>query len=209
MELEPNSNAHDALRSFLPAWYLRRRRDVWALMRKFEAREDPDARWDTLADARSWGVGEQLPVSIYEKEKIIGGLGIKGRNKAPFAAFDPVRPEHHIRYQKKDMTELHMYEFLGLQSLRDDIAVAAEYVETHKQLRRTKYIGGVTHESMAKLALRIGFQPMWPTYIDSETTAGARYFQLAHNAVTGKNIEPCPAIVYMPTDEFINRFKQS
>jgi hypothetical protein len=212
--MERNSNAWDAARSFLSEKYLIGQRDVWSLSYKYEARERralhgfiQQDRVQTLLDIENWFIGDDGPLSEYRKHKYIGGLRVDGRTGSVVSAFDPLDPDVRVRQGKKDAIQLHLLQMTGAEQVRADLRQAAEYISLHQPLRRTAIITGTTYEKMASCALRLHFRPMWEQSADEAYATQIAHFHQAVNAVNGRDDPFSLATVYMPTPEFIERFK--
>jgi len=95
----------------------------------------------------------------------------------------------------------------GLQSLRDQLAAAAQYIEANPPLSERPYVAGVTYSELARVATKIGFYPMEIKLISISFETYLRATYMAYCAINGKNADDFqPSAVFMPTQEFVSRF---
>jgi len=203
-----NTEARDALRSYLPEQQLIGDRDFEALTFKYEAQNG-----SRLIGSRAFSL---LDINAYrknstrEQSKSVGMIDFDGVSLeigAPLfvTGLDP-EAGVEVRYDSCDASMLHVEYIKGPQHLRDQLAEVAHYIDSHESVRETPYVMGVTYDEMARIGVRAGMRPINITVINDAYNAElhARHKLLFANNVRARQFTL--SAVYLPTDEFVDRF---
>jgi len=203
-----HSHARTALRSLLPESYLARKHDANALACKYRAAlrgnwDERDAAWFTL---QHWAPIKPELSTTYRKDKIFDGLGVEC-NYSPVTASDP---DHDVYFYEGSMgiTQLHMHGFKGVDHFRGQLAMATEYIRSNPGLEANRYVGGFTYGELGRLAARAGFRRMRVESCEPDYKLRVRSAHMAYCAINDRRAVPFEmAAVYLPTGEFIEKFR--
>lgn len=203
------SPAEIAQRSLAPEEELAAARDAVALNIKYLYADNPglDNRQAMINDPTKWEVPPKLPLTEYEPYKHIGCVSVESDALARFAAIDITNPEYRVAPMQAGLVNLHVGHFTGASALRRDIGRAAEYIDMHEQLRTAPLVVGATYKRLAAFAMRAGMRPMHYWGGGNQFVASAQRWHRAYNAINGRNDPFSIGVVYLPTPEFIEKFK--
>jgi hypothetical protein len=205
-----NSTIRPTLQSFGPEGRLVRNGNYDALRFKYQARLDGGSeRRESLRCRAAW---RTMPVDRtieFRQNKFFGHLLVEAGT--PFAALG-YDGNNGVVLQcgQPGVLELHAVGVAGVQAIRHELAMAAEYIQEYKYLRTAVYVGSVTHRQMARLASGLGFNTMPVERFASERhEQRVRAASMAYHALAGRPDVFEPRIVYLPVPEFVERFQSS
>lgn len=196
-------------RSFLPTAFLAQRRDIDALWLKFYSRiTDLPIPKELQRSSHLWDFGRlslnSTSESSYEYERLrqLGSIIVEDSASPVQAAHDT----HCIPSRSTVATQLHLNYSSGVHAVRADLGSASAYIQQHECLRSRPYVMGVTYSELGKVATRLGFKQMEIETIDIHKLA---MIDISHQVFCALNDTERPfepTVVYLPTEEFIERF---
>jgi hypothetical protein len=196
--------------SYLPQSLLVKRHTRDALVYKILADAKEVDRRQIFTSREAWRFHGRVCIDDYEPGKKIGSLLIDNGTMKHFSGYD-YETDTLIARNITLVNQLHLGAFTGVQALRRDLAQAADYTGRHPQTYGAENIVGVTYWPLAKLALKAGFRE---ASICDTTEIGERGINLGYHifsALNGREATSSteklrPTMIYMPTEEFIERF---
>lgn len=202
-----DSVSRDALASYLPESVLIRRRHAWALAAKYQARAAGDAtgRLREILDVSGWTLPDTTPTKAYEAKKFLGCVTLEHVRHTSFGALDD-ETGARIRFYDKDALELHVDKFKGAGQFREGMGMAAHYISAHPHLGDTPYVAGMTYAGMASFARAIGFRSMKLERCEKGNFDEVAALHEAYCAMNGIDRPFQPAVVYLPTPDFVETF---
>ena len=144
----------------------------------------------------------------YRDHKNLGGLTVNGDELVQATGWDPDAPDGGLVIPQgaEDCVVMHADHVTGARQLQSDLVLAGTYVALHEQLREREYVVGVTFEPMARLAVRAaGFSTIQP--LSGAAESYQERLQRRYNSMQIARRVPFKlAMVYMPTQEFVEAF---
>lgn len=133
---------------------------------------------------------------------------VESDKPSPITAHDPT---NDISLERGSLNAIfvHTDDVIGVEDAREQLRMAADYIAENPELRDTPLVIGATYEGMARLGTRMGMRQLEITDIDPEFAA---HLRAAHTWTYFYNRKPrefAPAAVYLPTEEFIERFSKN
>lgn len=206
-----NSEARDAVRSFMPVPHLVRTGDFDALSYKFQARNQ--------LSGESFFTDRQLALfslDAYRSKQdegnvkdvldiVFDGVSLEVGSETPVTGWDKARGVV-LSAGSADAMLLHVEYVNGPQHVRRELGRVARHIAGNQELHDTPLVLGATCYEMAKLGETLGMRPFQIYGIDSSLAGDieasyALSFPKRHAEGWFEH-----AAVYLPTDEFIDRF---
>ncbi len=200
-----NTFAQAAARSFGPEDRLIADRDVDALYMKYRARLPLGGllrsafllRFDSLDP----GDGD---ITHYQRIKQLGSFQVSGPERLLASGHDS---DYTIDKKDRNNISLHVDQPAGIDDARRGLGVVAQYIAGHDVLRNSRNVAGVTYSEMGSVAEAVGFRGMQIDRLGKM----ARYLLQAEYEVFAafnprENRVFKPAMVYLPTGEFVDKF---
>lgn len=190
-----------ALRSFLPEQRLIQAGDFNALDLKYEAETAGflSARLITLkglGGGKDDGQGKNVDFQGMSLE--IGAASpIEGEDSEANVAL------HH---GSRDALLLHVDGQEGLQHLHRRLRRMGKYILEHEDALKTPYVMGVTYSELARVGMALGMRQLEIHKIDKDYRASVRALHALTFAKSKRPRTFSPAAVYLPTEEFVERF---
>ena len=201
MPQKSDNETIDALRSFLPERRLIRAGDVDALDLKYEAQTT-----DSFSARLMILLG--IEFDMYDKggrDVDFKGLTLEIGSESPIAGSDPTS-DMVLQHGSTEAMMLHVDDRKGFLHLRKRFSKIGRYILKHEDTLAIPYVMGVTYSEMARVGVALGMRQLDIHEIDNEYQASIR----ARHAVTFAGSKRPrvfrPAAVYLPTDEFVERF---
>lgn len=191
-----NSTGGELLRSSLPEKYLVKKRDFDALQTK-KMRQEPECKisWRNYFNFREDRQFEANKIGSLIVERVTSpviGVGFDGKCKVNLDS---------------DVICLHLSPGAGgIASVRKDLALAAERVDEISSETEVSTVLGVTYMELGCVALRLGFRGMQISEIRTGYYQELKAAHRAFCAVNDRERQFTPAAVYLPTDEFVEKF---
>jgi hypothetical protein len=154
---------------------------------------------------------ELIQLCVPADHKLMGQMTVISNEDIPLAGYDPDGNDGQGVRIERDSGEslmLHLGLVDGAQQLRRNLTLAASYIGLHEELRICPYVVGVTFRQLAQVAKRFGFRTM---EISGEMSQDYRTrLEEMYRETEIADREPLEvAMVYMRTDEFIERYASS
>ncbi len=203
------SNAEIVLRSFAPAAELVVSRDVEALHTQYLCADhsELDGRQKVLADPKQWEIASEPPLAEYSNYKQIGCLAVESGGSSRFAAIDMNDTTYMVAPRQEGLINLHIGTFAGAGELRQDIGRAAEFISMHGVLRSAPLVVGATYKRLITFARRAGMREMQYWGGGNGFIESTQRWHRVFNAINGRDDPFSIGVVYLPTPEFIEKFK--
>lgn len=202
MPSQSNSETIDALRSFLPERRLIRAKDTDALSLKYEAQ-----RTRSLSDRLSILMGIDDMGEEDGREVNFKGLSLEIGATSPLEGSDP-KSDVVVHYDSTDAMMLHVDTKKGFQNIRKRLHKIGKYILKHEDALNTPYVMGVTYAEMARVGMALGMRHLEIHDISAKYEADIRARHAVTFADARRPREFKPAAVYLPTNEFIERFTE-
>jgi hypothetical protein len=203
------SIAEIATRSFAPEAELVAARDAEALNMQYLCAAHPelDGRQKILEDPKQWEIAPEAPLTEYSTYKRIGCLVVESGSASRFAAIDMNDTAYMVAPKQEGLVNLHMGKFAGAGELRRDIGCAAEFISMHEPLRSAPLVVGATYKRLTTFARRAGMREMQYWGGGNGFIESAQCWHRVFNAINGRNDPFRIGVVFLPTPEFIEKFK--
>ena len=163
-------------------------------------------------------------IAVYKPVKYLGNVMVHGNQETPADgqerpprghpdynrgwSDDPTLARIH-RNTRQNMLHVGQADSFGPDSLRRSLHDAAQYISLHDRLREREYVVGVTYREIAAVALRFGFREAWlDSSVRESYSLSAEAEHRVFNALNPSDKPRVyqPAMVFLPTDEFIKTF---
>ncbi|HSX34038.1 MAG TPA: hypothetical protein VLF62_00135 [Candidatus Saccharimonadales bacterium] len=207
--MSARSNAEIAMRSFAPAEELIAARDAEALNVQYLCAAHPelDGRQKILDDPKQWEIAPEPPLAEYSSYKRVGCLAVESGGASRFAAIDMNDPSYMVAPHQEGLVNLHIGPFAGAGELRRDVSRAAEFISMHEALRSAPMVVGATSTRFTGFARRAGMREMQYWGAGNGFIESTHCWHRVFNAINGRNDPFSIGVVYLPTAEFIEKFK--
>jgi hypothetical protein len=136
-------------------------------------------------------------------DRVITGIGLCNNEPLRASGRDG---DCSVEIGDTDPLSMHIYGFTGVQQLRRLIARTASHIEEREDLQQRPLVVGVTYSEIARLALRGGFRGMEIKEITNDFGYDLQAAHMTFCALNGIQRTFRPAMVYLPTDEFVQKF---
>jgi len=205
------SDARAAIQSFASERRLAERGDREALYYKYLARMGRGDRREVLLSGFDWLPPKYADDLSPEEDKQFYGIRVEYSTDPPASAIDRETGCRLKRRPRRGNILLHLQPFGGKDELLGRLALAARYLRANDDAHEAPIVAGVTYERMGRLVAAMGMRRMEITRIEPEYSQDIEAYHRAHYAVSllGEPPHFSPAAVYLPTDEFINRYDLS
>lgn len=165
------------------------------------------ARVTLPAEAFDFSRSEIRSLRTFEREKEFDGLLVNADEPVPATGRSANIEGPRILRGSTDCLMLHVEEIYGVQNTRRQLALAGTYVGLHEELRRRRFVVGVTHGVMARLAVRAaGFEQLRI----KDASIDLKYYNRLRDVYYGLSWQPWPtprlAMIYMGVPDFIETF---
>lgn len=203
-----DNNQESFERSYMPERELIDLGDIEALKFKYEAEYAVQAARPSERDRARQGVREDLDRIVETEEEEFEGIFLHIGGRSRIEASDPIIGAT-IAHESTDAMTIHVEYYEGLHHIQNQLRKIGQYILQHEALRETPYVMGSTYREMARIGVALGARQLNIHYMDDWYRASLR----AQHAVTfAKSTRPHsfePAAIYLPTDEFVERFYTS
>jgi hypothetical protein len=200
------SEARNIVRSYLPESRLIEQRDAPALTYKYFARQfGVGVRPEMLLSPSAW-VAKRTGDLRYQRKKQLGNVYVEARHRLPLSAYDSEQGVGFGYRGRSQAIMLHVSTIDGVQHLRQQLGLAAAYIQEHESLRTRPLVVGTTYRELANVAIRFGFRDAQVTRCDPDYRDSIQVMHKTFCAVNGVQRPFKLAAVYMPTTAFVQRF---
>ncbi len=150
---------------------------------------------------------EALYLCEYQLYKELGGLYVSANEQVPASGWNKDSGEYglFIPHGMGDCVTLHVGGITNITRAHHDLVLAGSYIGLHEELRRRRYVLGVTFEPLVRMAVNMAGFGRLEAHGVSDYYFGRLEEQYAMMMLSRRRPMEV-GMVYMPTDTFVNNF---
>lgn len=202
------SEASNVLRSYLPESMLIGDADYNALYFKYEARQDGiSERLKALVLPESRFVSGLEPTDDHGHYRNFGGVSLEVGGVCKVGGYDSQTGDV-IPYRSRQVSMLHVNNVEGPQHARQQLGAIASHIALSSCIRKNRYVVGASYREMIGLGVALGMRPLTLEVMDGSYRARVEAeYKVSFAGYRQTRIFE-PSAVYLPTEEFIDRYYQ-